>query len=533
MALTDMADLRLYIMPLGGRAPLDAMAEPLEIGFGSPGSALVEHLPPQGLIALGTLQNGPPEPVLRALDDGLPPGLYATAAARACLSELAPGALGFSHAGISRPHPDGPELELWRVGRPGDAAALPRSGAIPAGGPAEALDHGSGPPSLAVLAFRAPGGSAAMHGQAYSLSDDVRLCLTRFRALSVLGGDTVRAWRASNLPAREIGRRLGVAHVLEGVLRSAGTVLRLDATLVETATGRAIWAERYLREPNALFGISDDIAERMAAAIAGFFEEAAQLQAEDLRRAPAPLDGRAFDLALQARAHLNDPGPDGLATADMLAAAALDLEPGNTAARLVAAQTAYRRWQAEAAASDLGRAALFAGQVLAADPFDARARLIDAEVNLARQDHAAAEASFAAALDLNPADAEMLARVAAGWACLGRAAEGLQLLQRAKVLNPFFPDRYLAIEARLHLVLGAPEDAVRAALRMQDPATARADLVIAYKLSARRRAAAAQVERLLAETPGFETDRWLAAQNIRDADIAARLADALRDAGLP
>ena len=46
---------------------------------------------------------------------------------------------------------------------------------------------------------------------------------------------------------KEVGRRLGVQYVVEGSTRRMGDRVRVTAQLIEAATGRHLWAERYDR----------------------------------------------------------------------------------------------------------------------------------------------------------------------------------------------------------------------------------------------------------------------------------------------
>src|SRR5436853_7829403 len=63
---------------------------------------------------------------------------------------------------------------------------------------------------------------------------------------------------------RQIGNDLRVSHVLEGSVRRAGTVLHMNAQLIDTRTDTHIWAEEYDRNLNDLFAIQSDIAQKVA-----------------------------------------------------------------------------------------------------------------------------------------------------------------------------------------------------------------------------------------------------------------------------
>src|SRR5207248_1578891 len=63
---------------------------------------------------------------------------------------------------------------------------------------------------------------------------------------------------------RQIGNDLRVSHALEGSVRRSGTHLRINAQLINTRTDTHIWAEQYDRDLNELFGIQNEIAQKVA-----------------------------------------------------------------------------------------------------------------------------------------------------------------------------------------------------------------------------------------------------------------------------
>ena len=63
---------------------------------------------------------------------------------------------------------------------------------------------------------------------------------------------------------REIGKALGVSHVLEGSVRKTGAVFHLDAQLIDTRTDAHVWAEQYDGDLNQRFTIQSEIAQKIA-----------------------------------------------------------------------------------------------------------------------------------------------------------------------------------------------------------------------------------------------------------------------------
>ena len=64
-----------------------------------------------------------------------------------------------------------------------------------------------------------------------------------------------------------IARKLGVSHVLEGSVRKAGGRVRINAQLIDGATGEHLWAERYDRDLEDIFAIQDEISKAIVDAL--------------------------------------------------------------------------------------------------------------------------------------------------------------------------------------------------------------------------------------------------------------------------
>lgn len=68
------------------------------------------------------------------------------------------------------------------------------------------------------------------------------------------------AFKGQNVDIRGIAGALGVAHVLEGSVRKAGSRIRVTAQLITASDGSHLWSERYDRELADVFAVQDEIA---------------------------------------------------------------------------------------------------------------------------------------------------------------------------------------------------------------------------------------------------------------------------------
>jgi adenylate cyclase len=59
-----------------------------------------------------------------------------------------------------------------------------------------------------------------------------------------------------------------VRYVLEGSVRRAGKRVRITAQLIDAASGRHLWADRYDRELADVFAVQDEIARTITGELA-------------------------------------------------------------------------------------------------------------------------------------------------------------------------------------------------------------------------------------------------------------------------
>src|SRR3954467_14321007 len=67
--------------------------------------------------------------------------------------------------------------------------------------------------------------------------------------------------------AREIGKALGVATLLEGSVRRVGNRVRVNVQLIDASNDEHIWAEDYDRDLTDVFAIQTDLAQKIASAL--------------------------------------------------------------------------------------------------------------------------------------------------------------------------------------------------------------------------------------------------------------------------
>jgi TolB-like protein/Tfp pilus assembly protein PilF len=119
--------------------------------------------------------------------------------------------------------------------------------------------------SIAVLPFANLSSEKENAYFADGVQDEILTDLAKIADLKVISRTSVMQYKSSvarNM--REIGRQLGVAHLLEGSVQRAGGKVRVNAQLIDARTDGHLWAQVYDRPLNDVFAIQSEIAKAIA-----------------------------------------------------------------------------------------------------------------------------------------------------------------------------------------------------------------------------------------------------------------------------
>jgi TolB-like protein/DNA-binding winged helix-turn-helix (wHTH) protein/Flp pilus assembly protein TadD len=122
-------------------------------------------------------------------------------------------------------------------------------------------------PSIAVLPFvdMSPGKDQEYFSD--GLSEQLIHELAKVSGLKVVGRSSAFQFKDKNQDLREVGRKLGVANVLEGSVRREGNHLRITSELVKADDGFQLWSQTYDREITDIFAVQDEIARAATEAL--------------------------------------------------------------------------------------------------------------------------------------------------------------------------------------------------------------------------------------------------------------------------
>jgi len=207
------------------------------------------------------------------------------------------------------------------------------------------------------------------------LTETLLHMLTQFPDLKVAARTSSFAFKGKNIGIREIARALEVAHILEGSVQRVGDNVRITAQLIRASDGFHVWSESYDRRLDDIFGIQDEIAEKVGFALsASLLGEGGDTKVAGVQTT----DPDAYDLYLQARRERATNSYGGLEAAEDLLKGALLIDPDFVDAKTELASSYIQ--QAETGLMDRSDAftevIAITDQVLATNPDNAVARAV-------------------------------------------------------------------------------------------------------------------------------------------------------------
>jgi TolB-like protein/Tfp pilus assembly protein PilF len=299
------------------------------------------------------------------------------------------------------------------------------------------------------------------------LAEEILNALAQLEGLKVAGRTSSFAFRDKAGDLKAIGRKLGVAAVLEGSVRVDGGRVRVTAQLVKTADGYHLWSQTFDRELRGVFAVQDEIATAVVEALKVKLLAGRAPTSREFRTA----NPEVYSLYLQARRLQRRDTVADSERAEGVSRKALALDPGYAPAWALLAHSVFwsrgnagpteeaiRAGQAEA------MAAAEKAVALAPDLPDGYAARAFLRVSGERAWEGAV-ADMERAIALSPGDPDPLWRYARSMlGPLGRLDQAIALARRASELDPLSPAPW-AVLSTLHLANGQAALARSSALR--------------------------------------------------------------------
>jgi TolB-like protein/DNA-binding CsgD family transcriptional regulator/Tfp pilus assembly protein PilF len=286
--------------------------------------------------------------------------------------------------------------------------------------------------SIAVLPFADLSAAKDYEYLCDGISETLINALTNIDGLWVPARTSAFFFKGKARDLRDVGRKLGVEHVLEGSVQVAGDDLRITARIESVRDGRQLWSGIFDRKMADLFTIQDDIAEKVAEAL-----KLTLYKEPVLRRYTLSLES--YDLFMKGIFFYNKRGRENLEKALGFFNSAIELDPKYALAYAWVAETytVIGSWgflpprEAFSNAREAALTALKMDETLA----EAHSALADVAY-LYDWEWDKAEAAFERALVSNPNYALTHSSYAQFLACQARFDESMERHWRARGLDP-------------------------------------------------------------------------------------------------
>ena len=304
--------------------------------------------------------------------------------------------------------------------------------------------------SLAVVPFQNITNAEDTADLITGLTGDLITVLQPINGLRVQGPMSSLRFKDSTSLPKEIGSALNVEHLLTGSISQENDRIRINANLIEAATGFSLWSTNYDRPFANLLDIRSDVAGQVARALE---IRLGVSEATSLKRTPTT-SPNAYALYLKGRAYWNRRTKPDFQRAIEYFESALESDPEYARAYAGIADT-HTLWSIYSVADLSDRpeqAVAMANRARELDP-----SLADpyATIGFAKflydRDWEGAEKAFQAASKLNPNYAQAHAWYSVMLICQGRAEEGLREAELAESLDPAPNNRVIRALALLHL----------------------------------------------------------------------------------
>jgi len=121
--------------------------------------------------------------------------------------------------------------------------------------------------SIVVLPFTNLSGDPSQDYFADGVTENLTTDLSHIRGSFVIARNTAFTFKGKTIDAKEIGKELGVRYVLEGSVQRDQNRVRVNAQLIDAASGAHLWADRFEEDLADLFKLQDQVVARLANAL--------------------------------------------------------------------------------------------------------------------------------------------------------------------------------------------------------------------------------------------------------------------------
>jgi adenylate cyclase len=336
--------------------------------------------------------------------------------------------------------------------------------------------------SIVVLPFTNLSGDASQDYLGDVLTEELTTSLARLPHSFVVSRTTAFAYRGRAEDVKAIGKELGVRYVLEGSAQKSEGRIRVDAQLIDAASGAHLWADQFDAKQAELLEMQDEIVTRLARALQ------IQLAAVEASRVShvRPENADAEDLAMQCEAgYLRSGAQRAGQPTYTLCERALEMDADNVRVLAILAIRSMAHvinFVSENPEPDLRRADNLTARALTVDPNNYLAHYARSLfLAFARPDEAIAEGERA--LALNPSFLPTYNALSAANLSAGQPQKAIEYAETALRLSPHDPLAYAFLRDK-GLALFSLARYEEAADAFRESAAVNPDLAISFAMLA-------------------------------------------------
>ena len=389
-------------------------------------------------------------------------------------------------------------------------------------------------PSLAVLPFDNMSGEPEQEYFADGITEDIITDVSKISGLFVIARNSSFAFKKQSVDIKDVGRRLGVRHVLEGSVRKSGMRVRINVQLIDAESGGHVWADRYDRDVEDIFLVQDEVTRKIVQML-----EVTLTGSERARsQGRGKISPEAYDYLIRARSCLLNFNAAALIEARAMLERALAIDarlPQAYALLAIASCTEYANAWNGRVESDLEQALALARKACEVDPLETLSHhsMAVCLMWLRRMDEAEAEARRA--IDLDPNSSASHGALGNILHFTGRHEQALESLELALRLDPQF-NVWIHGIGRVEFVLGRYDKAEatfkRRLIHMPTSDVSRTYLASLYGHTDRHSEARRVWAELTTINPQYKIEHTLRVLPYTNPAPLEQLLEGLRKAGL-
>jgi adenylate cyclase len=343
-------------------------------------------------------------------------------------------------------------------------------------------------------------------------------------------------YKKQSVDIKEVGRKLGVRHVLEGSVRRAGMKVRINVQLIDAATGGHVWADRFDRDLEDIFVVQDEVTQKIVQSL-----EVRLTGSEKTTRTQARgkvVNAEAYDHLIRAKICLLEFSAEKTVEARATLAQSIEIDPTLAPAyaylALATAVEYANAWNGRTE-GDLEPALALARKAAEVDPHEPVSfhSMAVCLMWLRRLDEA--EAASRRAIELDPNSAHSHGALGNVLHFAGHHEQAIESLERALRLDPHF-NVWIHSVGRAQFALGRYEEAEatfkRRLIHMPTSDVSRVYLASLYGLAGRLGEARQVWADLMAMHPAYAIEHTSRVLPYRDPAPLQQLVEGLRRAGL-